>query len=293
MIHQHKILRVLQLIIALQAETPKSKDHLCVIIDAGERTLYRYFELLHEIGFNIKKDENKRYFIDTNNLLEVTTFTEEEVNYLTSALMTNGSNPLVSKAILNKIAVRSDVHIAAELMGNAHITKIIEDINEAIATKSQVILRKYQSINSQTITDRLVEPISIDANYRTITAFEVASLKNKTFVVERIKEVAHTKSKFKHEDDHLVVEKDVFGFSIRPDNKVFPIHLELSLKAKILLTEEYPETAAYIKKKTNKEKYIFEYAANDFRPIQRFIDGLPKDIKTLENHNPFGESYYY
>jgi proteasome accessory factor C len=195
MIHQHKILRVLQLIIALQAETPKSKDHLCVIIDAGERTLYRYFELLHEIGFNIKKDENKRYFIDTNNLLEVTTFTEEEVNYLTSALMTNGSNPLVSKAILNKIAVRSDVHIAAELMGNAHITKIIEDINEAIATKSQVILRKYQSINSQTITDRLVEPISIDANYRTITAFEVASLKNKTFVVERIKEVAHTKSK--------------------------------------------------------------------------------------------------
>jgi proteasome accessory factor C len=281
MIHQHKILRVLQLIIALQAETPKSKDHLCVIIDAGERTLYRYFELLHEIGFNIKKDENKRYFIDTNNLLEVTTFTEEEVNYLTSALMTNGSNPLVSKAILNKIAVRSDVHIAAELMGNAHITKIIEDINEAIATKSQVILRKYQSINSQTITDRLVEPISIDANYRTITAFEVASLKNKTFVVERIKEVAHTKSKFKHEDDHLVVEKDVFGFSIRPDNKVFPIHLELSLKAKILLTEEYPETAQFIKKKTNKEKYIFEYAANDFRPIQRFIDGLKDEVEII------------
>jgi proteasome accessory factor C len=247
MIHQHKILRVLQLIVALQANPPKTKDHLCVIIDSGVRTLYRYFELLQEIGFKIEKDENKQYFIDTNNLLEVTTFNQEEVNYLTTALMTNGSNPSVSKAILKKIAVRSDVLLAAELMGNAHITKIIEDINEAIATKSQVILRKYQSINSQTISDRLVEPISIDANYRTITAFEVASLKNKTFVVERIKEVAKTNSNFKHEDDHLVVEKDVFGFSIRPDLKVFPIHLELSLKAKILLTEEYPETAHFIK----------------------------------------------
>ena len=192
MIHQHKILRVLQLIVALQADPPKSKEHLCGVIDSGVRTLYRYFELLQEIGFNIKKDEAKHYFIDTNNVLEITTFTANEVNYLTTALMTNGSNTAVSKAILKKIAVRSDVLLAAELMGNAHITKIIEDINEAIGAKKQVILKKYQSINSQTIADRLVEPISIDANYRTITAFEVASKTNKTFVVERIKEVSKT-----------------------------------------------------------------------------------------------------
>jgi proteasome accessory factor C len=293
MIHQHKILRVLQLIVALQSSPPKSKNHLCVLIDSGVRTLYRYFELLQEIGFKIEKDDNKRYFINTNNILEVTTFTEEETNYLAATLMTHGSNPSISKAILKKVAVRSDVLLAAELMGNAHITKIIEDINEAIMTKYQVVLKKYQSINSQTISDRLVEPISIDANYRTITAFEVGTKTNKTFVVERIKEVATTNTKFKHENKHLVVEKDVFGFSLRPDLNVFPIHIELSLKAKILLTEEYPETATYIKKKTNKEKYIFEYAANDPRPIQRFINGLPKEIKLLENHNLIGISYYY
>jgi proteasome accessory factor C len=171
------------------------------------------------------------------------------------------------------------------------ITKIIEDINEAIGAKKQVILKKYQSINSQTIADRLVEPISIDANYRTITAFEVATMTNKTFVVERIKEVAQTNNKFKYEENHVVVEKDAFGFSERTDYKVFPIHLELSLKAKILLTEEYPETAQYIKKKGIKEIYIFQYEANDPRPIQRFINGLPKEIKALENHNTMGVSY--
>lgn len=293
MIHQHKILRVLQLIVALQSSPPKSKNHLCVLIDSGVRTLYRYFELLQEIGFKIEKDDNKRYFINTNNLIEVTTFTEEETNYLAAALMTHGSNPSMSKAILKKVAVRSDVQLAAELMGNAHLTKIIEDINEAIVTKKQVILRKYQSLNSQTISDRLVEPISIDANYRTITAFEVASKLNKTFVVERIKEVSFTPTKFKHEKRHLVVEKDVFGFSMRPDLKVFPIHIQLSLKAKILLTEEYPETAKYIKKLNKEEKYVFEYAANDLRPIQRFINGLPKEIKLLENHKPMGVSYFY
>jgi predicted DNA-binding transcriptional regulator YafY len=92
MIHQHKILRVLQLIVALQAEPPKSKEHLSLVIDSGVRTLYRYFELLHELGFKIQKDETKRYYINTNELLEVTTFTKEEVEFIAKALMANGSN---------------------------------------------------------------------------------------------------------------------------------------------------------------------------------------------------------
>jgi proteasome accessory factor C len=300
MIHQQKILRVLQLIVALQSNPPKSKSQLSEIIDSGTRTLYRYFTLLEEIGFKIHKDDQKKYFVEKNSILEVESFTEQEVNYLKSILLSNGNNNNMSKAILQKIAIRSEVQIATELMGNAHISKIIEYINDAIISKKQVILKKYQSINSQTIGDRLVEPISIDPNYRTITAFEVASLKNKTFVVERIKEVAHTTIKFKHEDEHLVIEKDIFGFGTRSDNKVFPIQLELSLKAKVLITEEYPETAQFIKAKTtqhkktgNKKSYILECQVNDMRPIERFVKGLPTEIKPLENHNPFGVSYFY
>lgn len=293
MIHQHKILRVLQLIVHLQGKPPKTREEFCEILQSGPRTFYRYIELLESIGFKIEKDSQRRYFITSNNLIELETLTAAEFKYLATSLQIQDAKNPLNKSILDKLAVRSDVTIAAHLMNKAYISKLIADIERGIHTKNQLILKKYQSINSQTISDRLVEPISIDANYRTITAFEVATKTNKTFVVERIKEVAFTNTKFKHENEHLVVEKDVFGFSLRPDLKVFPIHIELSLKAKILLTEEYPETATYINKKTNQEKYIFEYAANDPRPIQRFINGLPKEIKLLENHNLIGISYYY
>lgn len=291
--HQNKILRVLQLIVCLQANPHKTKEQLSTIIDAGTRTLYRYFELLEEIGFKIEKDSNRRYFINNSKLIEVASFTEQEVKYLSSLLLSNGKENPINKSLLQKIAIRSDVQLASELMSNAHISKIIEDIHDAITLKQQIVLKKYQSINSQTISDRTVEPISIDNNYRTITAFEIASKKNKTFVVERIKRIEHTPIKFKHEDNHLEVEKDAFGFSMRTDLKFFPVHLELSLKAKVLLTEEYPETAQFIKKKRNTENYIFKCIVNDMRPVQRFINGLPDEIKELKDHDVIGVSFYY
>ena len=282
--HQNKILRVLQLINCLQSNPPKTKQQLSTIIDAGTRTVYRYFELLEEIGFKIEKDSYKRYYIDNSKIIEPAAFTEQEINYLSSLLHTNSKNNPLSKSLLQKIAVRSDVHVASDLMNKAHISKIIEDIQYAITLKKQIILKKYQSINSQTISDRKVEPISIDNNYRTITAYEVASKKNKTFVVERIKRVEHTPIKFKHEKKHLETEKDAFGFSMRSDARTFPVHLELTLKAKILLTEEYPVTAKFINKRKNQEKYIFKCHINDPRPLERFIFGLPNDIKKLKGH---------
>jgi proteasome accessory factor C len=281
MVHQNKILRVLQLIVALQNNPPKTKQQLSDLLDSGTRTIYRYFELLEAIGFYIEKDYHKRYYIATNKLLNLAPFTEQEYKHMAAVLQTSDrANPL-NKSILDKIAVRSDINIAANLMGKAHISKLIEDIQFAIDYKKQVILKRYQSINSQTISDRVIEPISIDNNFRTITAYEIASKKNKTFVVERIKNVEVSHLKFKHEMHHLEVEKDVFGFTPNADFQEIPVHLELSLKAKILMEEEYPKTLPYIKKSKNKGKYIFKCTINDPRPLERFIKGLPDEVTIL------------
>ena len=293
MIHQHKILRVLQLIVHLQGNPPKTKEQLCEILQSGNRTFYRYIELLESIGFKIAKDSLKRYFITTNNLIELDTLTAQEFKHLSILLQTNDrANPL-NKSILDKLAVRSEVHIASQLMGKAHISKLIEDIQHGIDHQKQIVLKKYQSLNSQTISDRLVEPISIDANYRTITALEVASGKNKTYVVERMMGVDVTDYSFAHQDQHLEVEKDVFGFTLRSDLTVFPVHLQLSLKAKVLLVEEYPKTESCIQKQKNSNTYILKCVINDPRPLNRFINGLPGEITELENHKPMGVSYYY
>jgi proteasome accessory factor C len=293
MAHQNKILRVLQLIVCLQSNPPKTKNELTQLIDSGSRTLYRYFELLESIGFKIEKDSRRRYYITTKNLIELETLTAHEFKHLSTLLHTNDKDNPLNKSILDKLAVHAEVYIASDSMGKAHLSKLIEDIQTGIDLKKQIILKNYQSISSQTIADRIVEPISIDNNYRTITAFEVATKKNKTFVVERIKSVEVTPIEFMHESSHLEVEKDIFGFALRQDLKVFPVHLELSLKAKVLLIEEYPKTKPYIKKQKNTNTYIFQCTINDPRPIQRFINGLPKEIKLLENHNLMGLSYYY
>ena len=289
MAHQNKILRVLQLIVALQTHLPKSMEELSEIIGSGTRTVYRYFELLEEIGFRIERDNTGRYTIRTNEIMEISQLTKQEFNHVSKLLQTSDrSNPL-NQSILKKMAVRSDVQIASITLGNAHISKMIEDIQEAINFEKQIIIKKYHSISSQSISDRIVEPIAIDANYRTITAFEIASGINKTFVIERMQNVEITKTEFKHQDKHLVTEKDVFGFGPRSDQRTFPVHLELSLKAKILLSEEYPKTEEFITKKTKSKNFIFQCHVNDLRPVFRFIKGLNEDIKIISLPEPLQE----
>ena len=291
MAHQNKILRVLQLIVALQPRLPKTMEELCDIIGSGKRTIYRYFELLEEIGFRIEKDSNNRYAIKTNKIMELRQFTEQEFNHLSKLLYTADRNNTLNDSILNKMAVRSDVEIATVSIGKAHLSRIVEDIQEAIDNQKQIIIKQYHSISSQSITDRVVEPISIDNHYRTITAFEVSSGINKTFVVERMQNVEITTASFKHKDQHLIIEKDVFGFGPRADQRTFPVHLELSLKAKILLSEEYPKTEEFITQKPNSKKYIFQCHINDPRPLERFMMGLPDEIKKLKGHEQTDKEY--
>lgn len=63
MLNQHKILRVLQLIPLLQQEPPKSIQHLGSILKNTHRTIYRYLDLLWELGFDLQRDHNNKYFI--------------------------------------------------------------------------------------------------------------------------------------------------------------------------------------------------------------------------------------
>jgi hypothetical protein len=52
-------------------------------------------------------------------------------------------------------------------------------------------------------------------------------------------------------------------------------------------------SANFITKKRNHETYILKCEVNDLRPINRFMNGMPDEIKELEEHKPFGVSFYY
>jgi len=61
--NQHKILRVLQLITLLKKEPAKSIRFLSGILDSTDRTVYRYLDLVKELGFELQKDQNNKFKI--------------------------------------------------------------------------------------------------------------------------------------------------------------------------------------------------------------------------------------
>jgi len=288
-----KLLRLLQLINQLYKSPPKNVDQIGEILEVSSRSVYRFLDLLDLAGFHVKKNEKNQYFIDNMRDIPQMAFSEEETDLINQALSLLSKDNKLIGSIKTKLNVLSPNTITAAHINSAKNGLIVELLNEAIIAEKQIILKKYQSINSQSISDRTVEPICIDGNYRTLTAYEINSKTNKTFVIERIDNVEITCTSFKQQEQHIQIEKDAFGFGTRSDLRTFTAHLELTLKAKILLTEEYPETAQFIKKKRNTENYIFKCIVNDMRPVHRFINGLPDEIKELKDHDVIGVSFYY
>lgn len=284
-----KFMRLLQLINQLYKSPPKNIEQIGNLLEVSSRSVYRYLELLEISGFHVKKNDKNQYYIDNARDIPQMVFSEEESEQINNAISLYCRDNKLLGSIRTKLGIVSSAILSAEHINSAKLGLIVATINEGINAKKQIILKKYQSINSQTISDRKVEPISLDGNYRTLTAYELSFKTNKTFVIERVEAVEITPVSFKHEKEHLQLEKDVFGFGTRTDLKSFPVHLELSLKAKVLLTEEYPASTPYIKKRSNSETYIFKCTINDPRPLMRFINGMPEAIKELKGHDMIGE----
>lgn len=278
MLNQHKILRVLRLIIALQTPPSKSRIHIANILEVQERTVFRYINILEEIGFRVLKDSSKRYYIENADFSDLVTFSIEEAAFLKSMLLTNKKNTPLVDSMLKKIYLTSEIQVSAKAMQNAKLSTIIEEIAHAISSEKQLCLKKYLSINSETISNRIVEPIVLTEDYKYLIAYEVQSKQNKTYSIERINGAETLPTKFKYKEAHEKLTLDAFGFAPKKNKETYYFEIELSLKAKTLLTEEYPKTTDHIEKINNK-KYRLTIAVNNTLPLARFLVGLKNDIK--------------
>ena len=271
MLNQHKILRVLQFISYLEQRPPKAVNQLAEMLETTERTVYRYLDLIRECGFDLHRDKHNRFFIH-NDTVQGIRFTTEEAEYLKQLVLTTGKKNKLKDAVLSKIYLASDVNIVAGHLVNAKNGRIVERLAQAIANKEQVILKRYHSINSETISDRLVEPFGFTDNYHTVMAFEVSSAKNKTYHLDRITAVEFNNRGFMFEEKHEQQIPDAFGFSFQGEQH--EVELDLSLKAYLLLKDEYPLTIPYIKFNPKKDLYELKIQVNDLKPIQRFMRGI-------------------
>jgi predicted DNA-binding transcriptional regulator YafY len=273
-IPQAKLLRLFQIIAVLKSGHWTIKQ-LAERFDTSERTIYRYIKLLEEVDFLLEKDfENRFFIITTDDDPTQAQFSIEETK-LIKKLIQSGThdNPLKS-TLLKKLSLNSEMDSMPRLFLKVRLGHFVDQLAEAIKNKSQVVLKNYHSANSNEIRDRLVEPIHFGDNYQSIIALDTQDKICKQFKLDRIGEIIAMKTKFQYEELHRKNQSDIFGFS--GDSNTW-ITLHLSLRAYLLLREEYPLSIPFTER--TDDGYHFHGPVSSFDGIARFVLGLMDEIR--------------
>jgi proteasome accessory factor C len=279
MFNQNRIYRVFQLINYLKAKPAKSVRSVMQFLDTSERTVYRYLDMLKDLGFKIERDGGNRIWITTNGNTDIVPFTDHEADYLEKLIKTAGKSTKIADSVLLKVRLSSELQIGANLLFKAHLGHIVEQISIAIIEGRQLLIKNYTSANSQTVRDRIVEPMCFTDDYESVSAFEVKTKQNKYFNIERMAEVEVLDSKMKYEKYHEFYKPDIFGFQGKSLNK--EIEIQMSMRATLLLKEEYPMSIPYIKHIPDTDRYNFMAKVQSFQAPSRFVLGFMEDVKVV------------
>jgi predicted DNA-binding transcriptional regulator YafY len=279
MFNQNRIYRVFQLITYLKAKPAKSVKSVMEFLDTSERTVYRYLDMLKDLGFKIERDNGNRIWINTNGNTDIIHFTNQEADYLEKLIKTTGKSNKLVESVLQKVRLSSELEIGANLLFKAHLGHIVEQISIAIIEGRQLLIKNYISAHSQTISDRIVEPMCFTDDYESVSAFEVKTKQNKYFNIERMAEVEVLDSKMKYEKEHEFYKPDIFGYQGKSLNKEKEI--QMCMRAAQVLKEEYPMSVPYIKSIPESDRYYFMAKVQSFQAPGRFVLGFLEDVKVV------------
>ena len=159
----------------------------------------------------------------------------------------------------------------------------IEAINKAIQTEHSVVLKGYDSSNSNTSgADRVVEAFAFVDNgrYDAIWAYDYSSSvkKNKVFLLRRAAGVEVSTKSWVHTKQHKKHDLDMFGFY--GDEKYdFDIEIK-TIRAKNILIEQYPDTKDYLESLPDKRWRVHGTLLNrlSLEAACGFYLGLADDI---------------
>lgn len=277
--NQHKLKRVLQLIQLLKSEPPKNIRYLSEVLQSTDRTVYRYLDLLKAVGFIVDRDEHKRVYINHHEV-GMPAFTGEEASLIRKTIGMAGKKTKLHDSILNKLEEPGEVSRSGEHLLQAHLGKIIDDLQTAIKEQRKVVLLNYHSVHSNSISDRKVDPLGFSANFQSLIAFEPASGSVKLFNTERITRVTIMRRRFERSVNHVPQEIDAFGFSA--GKKRFRVTLQLNMRASVLMKERYPLTVSCIRPGRKRGFFLFEAQVFDLKPIAHFVLGFPDDVTVIE-----------
>ena len=279
---QIKIVKLLRLMKVLTGNVNRTIDQLATEMGATPRTIYRYIDNIRDAGFVVNKLHGNVYkmgkvsrgLTDFNKLIY---FTEEEA-YITAKLIEGIDNNNVLKHDLQrKLASVYDSTSIANYIDNAANAANVEDLSTAIKNHKQVVLRGYQSANSDNIADRIVEPFAFTSNMIDVWAYDIDNGDSRLFKIMRIHHVEVTDTDWGYEYKHEIKKPDVFRMA---GNLNEVISLQLDTRAKSLLLEEFPLAEKELSRVGN--KWILTTTIHSLEGVGRFVLGLAADVKIIE-----------
>lgn len=277
-----RILRLLNLMKLLSSNVDYTIRELMDRLAISRRSIFRYLDTLRIAGFAVaKKGSNIHKLLSMPkegiNLSTLIHFSEEEAYLLHNLIGALTSDCQVAINLENKLAAMFDATSVTEIIGNKITGENIMRLRQAIDEKKQVTLVRYESGNTMSISDRLVEPIKFSSNYRDVYAYEVSTGITKVFKISRIGLVDVSLADWQHEDKHEKIETDCFRMAGKED---IPVTLKMTLKAKNLLIEEYPLASKYIS--YDGQRWWFKGNVKDLAGVGRFTLGLADQITVTD-----------
>lgn len=185
-----------------------------------------------------------------------------------------------SSPIKNRLAVKLNSLYNFRALGQipekaSH--EAVHELGEAIRQRKRVLLRAYRSSNSDTISDRTVEPFEFLGDYSGVWCYDVADKVAKHFKIARIAAVEVLEAEAVNQSHHILPFTDAFRMSA-PKAKT-TVQAQLTLKAYNLLMEEYPLAEVHLKAVNG--HYMLEIPVADYNGIGRFVLGLLGDMRVL------------
>jgi predicted DNA-binding transcriptional regulator YafY len=228
------------------------------------------------MGFEVDKDPHHKFFLRSEAISEP--FTKQESQLIHEALSVAAKNNPLAASIQAKLPYLAESQSRANQVMAGHLAKLVSQIQEAISTEKQVRIFKYQSASSESISDRLIEPIGFTDNYQTLCAFEVESQQNKYFKLERMGSLEILEENAKFKELHQLLKPDVFGFNETGER--FHIQLKLSMRAMLFLKDDYPATADFLTEQKD-GTWSLDVVVNSMEPVERIVRSMPNEIKII------------
>ena len=280
---QPRVERTLRLMRLMSGNVYLTVEQLAKRLDTSTRSIYRYIDTFKTCGFAVEKIDDSIYRLISmpsgyKDLQKLVYFSEEEARVLTYLIESLDETNSLKSSLYKKLCAVFDTKSIKEYSGTSKNAANIQALGNAMKDRKTVILKDYSSSSSGTVRDRVVEPFEFTNNHINVWAYDCEKKDVRLFKIARIGWVDMLPIDWQHGDEHDKGYLDAFRMQGKTQTHV---RLEMTLRARNLLCEEFPLAIPDVTEKDG--KYILDTKVSKMEGVGRFVIGLMGDIRVLDS----------